>query len=225
MKYTSLLIDIDDTLLDFSAAEKSAVSGVLKNNDLPFDDDTVTLYSRINLEFWKSFERGDILREEIFEGRFKKLLSIIGKTGDTKKIADEYFFALANEHQLMQGATDILDYLSKKGYKLYAATNGLSKTQFKRIREADIEKYFDDIFVSESVGFQKPQAEYYNYIVENIAEKDKSKILIIGDSQSSDILGGKNAFIDTCFFNLEGKENKYGAKFEIQSLAQLKTIL
>ena len=118
MKYTSLLIDIDDTLLDFSAAEKSAVSGVLKNNDLPFDDDTVTLYSRINLEFWKSFERGDILREEIFEGRFKKLLSIIGKTGDTKKIADEYFFALANEHQLMQGATDILDYLSKKGYEV-----------------------------------------------------------------------------------------------------------
>lgn len=225
MKYTSVLLDIDDTLLDFSAAEKSAVSAVLKNNNLPFDDATVALYSKINLEFWERFERGEILREDIFEGRFKKLLSIIKKSGDTKKIADEYFVALANEHQLMQGATEILDYLSQKGYKLYAATNGLSKTQFKRIREADIEKYFDKIFISESVGFQKPQAEYYNYIVKNIPEKDKSKILIIGDSQSSDILGGKNAFIDTCFFNLKGKENKYGAKFEIHTLAQIKDIL
>ena len=185
--YTSLFLDLDNTLLDFNAAEAHAVRKVLKSHGLPHDDAAVALY--------------------------------------TAKISKDYCFNLSEGYFKVEGADEILTYLKKRGYKLYAATNGISLTQHKRIRGSGLFKYFDGVFVSEDTGHQKPEKEYYGYIIEKIPEKDKAKILILGDSQSSDILGGINSGIDTCWYNPENKAAKYPSKYQIGALSELEKIL
>ena len=223
--YTSLFLDLDNTLLDFNAAEAHAVRKVLKSHGLPHDDAAVALYSDINRSYWERFERGEIPREAIFEGRFKTLFEKLGVAGDTAKISKDYCLNLSEGYFKVEGADEILTYLKERGYKLYAASNGISLTQYKRIRGSGLFKYFDGVFVSEDTGHQKPEKEYYGYIIEKIPEKDKAKILILGDSQSSDILGGINSGIDTCWYNPENKAAKYPSKYQIGALSELEKIL
>ena len=225
MKYTSLFLDLDDTLLDFHKAEAVAIRQVLKKHGLPYDDETVKKYSEINLSYWKRFEKGEIKREEIFENRFVTLLDYLNREGDVKAIAEDYFFYLSEGYFTVDGATEILQYLKSRGYKLYITTNGVSVTQFKRIHNSGIEDLVDGIFVSEDTGHKKPEKEYFDYIFERIPEKDKDKILIIGDSQSSDILGGINSGIDTCWYNPKGETARYQSRYVIKQISDLHDIL
>lgn len=223
--YTTIYFDLDNTLLDFTKTEHKAILRLLNMHKLPANDEIALLYSKINQSFWEAFERGDIKREEIFEGRFKKLLCELKSVGDTKAMARDYFECLASGHDLVEGAEDILKYLKGYGYKLYATTNGVSNTQYRRIRESGLEPYFDGVFISENTGHQKPEKEYFDYVIENTDEKDRRRILIIGDSQSSDILGGVNSGIDTCWYNPKKALPLHPSKYEISSLLELKKIL
>lgn len=223
--YTSLLLDLDDTLLDFKTAEAHAIRNVLSANGLPCDDEAVKTYSAVNKSYWERFERGEIPKSAIFTGRFETLLKIFGRTGDPEALSAEYAAGLSEGYFTVDGAFEILDYLREKGYMLYAATNGLSSTQYRRIAGSGLEPYFDMVFVSEDAGYQKPEKGYYDYVISKIPEKDRSKMLIVGDSQSSDILGGINAGIDTCWYNPSGAKPKYRPKYEISDLLQLKEIL
>lgn len=223
--YTSLFLDIDNTLLDFTKAEAVAVRKVLKSHSLPSDDSTVKAYSEINRGYWERFERGEIPKSDIFEGRFKTLLEYLGETRDTAAISKDYCANLSEGYFKVEYAEETLEYLKNKGYHLYATTNGLSSTQFKRIKNSGIEPYFDRVFVSEEIGHQKPEKEYFDYVIANIPEKDKSKMLIVGDSQSSDILGGINCGIDTCWYNPSHQSPKFDSKFTISSLLELKELL
>ena len=166
-----------------------------------------------------------IPKSDIFEGRFKTLLRHFGEERDTALISEDYCKNLSEGYFKVDHAEEILTYLKEKGYKLYATTNGLSSTQFKRIRNSGIEPYFDKIFVSEEAGHQKPEKEYFDYVIANIPEKDRSRMLIVGDSQSSDILAGINSKIDTCWYNPNGNTAKYSSKFVISTLLELKQLL
>ena len=225
MKYTSLFFDLDNTLLDFYKAEAVAIERVLKQHSLPYDGDTIKLYSKINRSYWERFERGEIPKEAIYEGRFITLFEALNCNGDAKTVAKDYFNALADGHFVMNGAVEILEYLKAKGYKIYATTNGVSFTQYKRIENSGLAPYFDKVFVSEDAGCQKPDKAYFEYVLNNIDEKEKSNILIIGDSLSSDILGGINSGIDTCWFNNEHKKSPYEIQYEITDLSELKSLL
>lgn len=225
MRYTTLLLDLDNTLLDFNKAEESAIIRVLKQFNLPYDNKTVKTYSEINASFWKRFEKGEIPKNAIFEGRFIKLLEVLGKSENTKSISEQYIINLSEGYFTVEGAIEILDYLKNKGYFLCAATNGFSITQHKRVKNSGLELYFDKVFISEDAGHQKPEREYFDFIIDNIPEKDRTKILLIGDSQSSDILGGINAGIDTCWYNPTKSEKKYFSNYEIENLSELKSIL
>lgn len=224
-QYTSLFLDIDNTLLDFYKAEAVAVKRVLEQYSLPSDNEAIKLYSNINKNYWEAFERGEIPKSAIFEGRFKTLLEHFGEQRNTADISKDYCSNLSEGYFKMDGADEILTYLKNKGYKLYATTNGLASTQFKRIKNSGLEAYFDKIFISEDAGHQKPEKEYFNYVINNIEEKDKQKMLIVGDSQSSDILGGINSEIDTCWFNPNNDTAKYESKYTIFSLEEIKNIL
>ena len=131
-KYSVIFFDLDNTLFDFYASEKNAVCEVLSMHNLPYDENTVRLYSEINRSYWEAFERGDIKREEIFEGRFKTLLQKIGKDGNTAEISKDYFGSLSKGHDLMEGAEEILVWLKNNGFKVYATTNGVAFTQYRR---------------------------------------------------------------------------------------------
>lgn len=206
LPYSTVLFDLDVTLFDFRAAEAAAIRQVLKNNNLPSEEEAVKTYSDINLRYWHLFESGEISREQIFTGSFVTLLNTFGINGDAKKLSSEYGALLSMQHQLVDGAEDILHYCKEKGYRIYVASNGLSSTQYRRIGESGVSEYFEKVFVSEDSGYKKPEREFFDYIVENGDEKDRSRMLLVGDSQSSDILGGINAGIDTCWFNPSGKQ-------------------
>lgn len=225
MKYTTLFLDLDNTLLDFSKAEYHAIRKVLKKYSLPNDDETVKIYSDINLTFWKRFEKGEIEKKDIYQNRFIELFRMLGVSRDENAVSKDYFAALSEGYYTVDGAEDLLRYLKNKGYYLAATTNGYSITQYKRIKLSGLEPYFDNVFVSEDAGYQKPEKGYFDYVIDNIPEKDRFKMLIIGDSESSDILGGINSGIDTCLYSPKDTHRKYPSNYRIKHLSELKNIL
>ncbi len=203
--YKYLIFDLDDTLLDFKAAEKKAIKRALKEFNIDPTDRVVTLYSDINLSYWKAFERGEINREDIFEGRFETLSEKLNVPLDTVAISKKYFHYLSLCGATFKDAVPLL--LKLKGeFILAAATNGEEGTQTNRLVASGISGFFDGgIFISGVMGLKKPQKEYFEYILKALKNPDKSEVLMLGDSLSGDILGAQKVGIDTCFVNLRGQ--------------------
>lgn len=200
MKYTTALFDLDGTLLDFASAEKQGFFTVMEKFGIPCDIKLYERYSAINDSLWKAFERKEITKEEIGTKRYKMLFEEKGITADAAQVGKAYKAALAETGILYDGAIELCEKLVSKGVQLYAVTNGTAHIQAKRMAVSGLDKVFIKTFVSEDVGSQKPDKAYFDYVFENIKEKDKSRIIIIGDSPTSDIKGGMNAGIDTCYF-------------------------
>ncbi len=225
-KYKTLLFDIDDTLLDFSSAEDEALHRLFAENGLSLTDEVENRYKEINGGLWAAFERGEVSREEIVDTRFERLFNAYGKRADGKRLGSRYQQFLAENHDLIEGASELIQSLASE-FDLYIVTNGVSKTQYKRLHESGLYSFFRDIFVSEDTGYQKPMKEYFDYVFSHITSIDQSSTLIIGDSLSSDIKGGLNAGIDTCWFNPKHKVNltQDQPMYEIEHLADLHKIL
>lgn len=200
MKYSTALFDLDGTLLDFASAEKQGFFAVMVKHGIPCDINVYERYSAINDSLWKAFERKETTKEEIGTKRYEMLFDEMDITADAEQVGKDYKELLAGMGILYDGAIELCERLISKGVKLYAVTNGTAHIQAKRMAVSGLDKVFIKTFVSEEVGCQKPDKEYFDYVFENIEEKDKSRILIIGDSPTSDIKGGINAGIDTCFF-------------------------
>lgn len=225
MKYTTIYFDLDNTLLDFTASEGKAIRRLLKTYNLPCTDEVATRYSKINQSWWERFERGEIKKQDIYAGRFQTLLDYLGEERDAEAMALDYFGFLSDGHDVIEGAEAVLETLKSKGYTICVTTNGVSNTQYKRIGESGLKKYFDYVFVSEQAGHQKPERAYFEYVMANSPEKDKTKIIVIGDSQSSDILGGINAGLDTCWYNPKGDSAVYTSTYEINDIKDILNIL
>ena len=224
-KYKTLFFDLDNTILDFTATEKKAIKGLLAKHGLGGTDEQAAAYSKVNQMYWEMYERKEIVKDEILWGRFKTFLENEKIDFDYRILADDYFNFLSVGHDLVENSMEVLERCKKAGYVLCATTNGIIRTQTRRIKLAGHDKIFDYIVISEEIGFQKPTVEYFECAMEKSNQSDKSKILIIGDSQSSDILGGINSGIDTCWFNPKGAAPKYKTQFEIHNLLELCDIL
>ena len=199
MKYSTLLFDSDDTLLDFKAAEAAALEKAMLKNGLPFSKELLALYSAANISFWKAYEKGEIEKNEIYVGRFRLFLKNADIDFDPQLLSRDYESLLKNECPMIDGAMELCKKL-RKHYKMYIVSNGNVHVQLSRLNKSGLDKLFDGVFVSEHVGYSKPHKEFFNHVFNAIGVKDLSRVLIIGDSVSSDIQGGKNAGIDTCLF-------------------------
>jgi 2-haloacid dehalogenase len=222
MKYKHLLFDADDTLLDFQASEQEALKGLFESLGLTITDDLVDKYHEINHGLWAAFERGEVTKDEILQTRFRKLFAAIGFEIDRPSLEAEYQEMLASGHMVIPGTFELLDQL-RGHFELYIVSNGVASTQYNRLHASGLFPYFQNIFISEETGYQKPQIEFFQYVFDRIPEFDSSKALIIGDSLSSDIQGGINANIDTCWYNPNKLVNNKGLKItkEISNLDQL----
>lgn len=220
--YKYLLFDVDGTLLDFDKAEQYALKYTFKNYDLPLTNEINQRYEEINKQLWKDFENGLIDKKTVVYTRFVHLFKEFNIDKDGIAFEDDYQKALGQGYFVLPHAHEILDKLSKK-YPLYVVTNGVSQTQYSRLKGTHIDEYFQDIFVSEDIGYQKPSKEYFNYCFQKINDIDLSQTLIIGDSLSSDIQGGINAGIDTCWFNPKyiDKPLEMNITYEIHDLREL----
>ncbi|MEN1938038.1 YjjG family noncanonical pyrimidine nucleotidase [Paenibacillus sp. 102] len=225
-KYQTLLFDVDDTLLDFKAAERTALHLLFEEQKIPLTDEITAHYKKINQGLWKSFEEGKIDRDGVVNTRFSILFKKYGQEVDGPLFEQNYRRYLEEGDQLIQGAFELIQDFQNE-YDLYIVTNGVSKTQDKRLRNSGLHSFFKDIFVSEDTGHQKPMKEYFDYVFARISNFSVEKGLIIGDSLSADIKGGQLAGLDTCWFNPAKKPNPTGIvpTYEIQSLNELYQVL
>lgn len=221
-----LFIDLDDTILDFHKAEHIALGKTLQTFGLEPSQPVLNRYSQINKEHWERLERKELTREQVLVGRFEVLFREYGMSVNPTECARTYEGNLSVGHYFLPGAREALEGLSKK-YKLYLASNGTSHVQAGRIASANIRRYFQDVFVSQDMGANKPDPVYFQRCFDRIPNFDLQKAMIVGDSLSSDILGGKQAGIRTCWVNPEGKPCREDIRpdYEIQGLYQLEQLL
>lgn len=224
--YQTLLFDVDDTLLDFGAAENLALRLLFEDQEMPLTTEMEAHYKRINHGLWRSFEAGEMDRDEVVNTRFAILFEEYGKKVDGALLEKKYRSYLELGHELVDGAFELITDLQQQ-YDLYIVTNGVSKTQDRRLRDSGLFPLFKGIFVSEDTGFQKPMKEYFDYVFARVPDFSLGKSLIIGDSLTADIKGGQLAGLDTCWFNPGMKPNNPGIvpTYEIQNLSELYRIL
>lgn len=225
--YRDILLDVDGTLLDFGAAEQVGIAAVLARYGFEADEERIRLYHRINGAAWAAFERGEVTKERLVEERFETFFQELGKNVNGREAEDLYRSYLDQSAVLIDGAEDICRYLKERGYGLYVVTNGTSTTQYKRLALSGLDAYMDGIFVSEDAGSQKPQKEYFDYCFARIPQADPSRMLLVGDSLTSDIKGGINAGVSTCWYNPAGLPEREDIRpdRQIRRLKELKELL
>ena len=227
MIYKFLLFDLDHTLLDFDTAEDVALSQLLKEEGVEDIHAYKDYYVPMNKALWKDLELKKITKAELINTRFAKLFAHFGIEKDGVYLAERYQFYLSKQGQTFPGVEDLLRKLISQGYELYAATNGITYIQTGRLKQSGISPYFKEIFISEQLHTQKPDAAFYEKIGALIPNFDKNQTLMIGDSLSADIQGGNNADIDTIWYNPHHLENKTLAHptYEVDSYQALLLIL
>ena len=207
MTYKFLLFDLDHTLLDFDTAEDVALTQLFKEEGIEDIQAYKDYYVPMNKSLWKDLEQKRITKAELINTRFAKLFAHFGIIKDGSYLAERYQFFLAQQGQIFSGAIELLDTLTERGYELYAATNGITAIQTGRLAQSGLAPYFNQIFISEQLQTQKPDALFYEKIGQQIAGFSKEKTLMIGDSLTADIQGGNNAGIDTVWYNPQHLEN------------------
>ena len=196
----TLLFDLDNTLLDFNQAERIAVGKTLKHFHIEPTEAVLKRYSELNMAQWKLLEQGKISRKQVKLQRFQILFAELGTGAPADEAALMYETLLAYGHYFIDGAEELLKTLYGK-YRMYLVTNGTLSVQKGRLKSAGISRYFEDIFISEELGYNKPSVEYFDCCFSKIPNFHKETVFIIGDSLTSDIQGGINAGIRTIWFN------------------------
>lgn len=204
MPYRIALFDADNTLLDFTRAEHDAIVSCLAPRGIPSDRETVSLYSAINDVHWKRLEKGLTTRDRLRVERFVDFFAAVGYTGDPVAMADDYMKMLSRQSQLIDGALELVQALY--GHcRLYIITNGITSVQIGRFDSCPLAPYFQRCYISEQMGCAKPEKRFFDMVAADIPDFNPRDTVVVGDSLTSDILGGIRAGLDTCWFNPEGK--------------------
>ena len=213
------LFDLDMTLLDFHASEYIGLKTVVEAEGYEFNDELYGYFKAKNKELWLELEKGTVSRTELFETRFRLLYERCG--ADTSKIDllkrnSEFISTMAGNGVAMDGAEDLLKKIRDniKDSKTYIITNGAQINAEGRIRSTGLDKLIDGLFVSETMGVNKPSKEYFDMVLDSINEHD-SKYIVIGDSLTSDMLGAKNASLTSCWFMPVGDIDKAMTEYDI----------
>ena len=205
MRYQYLLIDNDNTIMDFNAAEAKALIDVLQNHGLPTDDATVHTYHEINDALWKALERGETTQPKLKVERFRQLLTVLGREDiDPAAMGAEYAAGLGNHADLLPGAAEFIRAVHGR-MKIALVSNGVSAIQRGRLAKCPLTPLFDAIVISEEVGAAKPDPKLLCVAMEMLGCTDKSQAVMMGDSATADIPAAVNAGVDSIFFSLKGK--------------------
>lgn len=227
MKHEYILFDLDNTIMDFHDAEHKAFFLTLNDFNLSGDEELYKKYHIINDGYWKQYEKGVYTRPQIAVNRFKDLLKLINSDIEPEKFNLAYINNLKKGDKEIDGATSTLKTLSEMGATLYIATNGITEVQKERLKNKEFMKYIKCVFVSEKLGTPKPNKEFFERASKECYFPLDSRTLIVGDSLSSDIKGGINANLSTCWLNSNGATNAENLPitYTITSLSQVVDII
>ena len=220
-----IFLDLDDTILDFHRSEAVALKKTLRSLNVDPTDAVVARYSQINRAHWQALERRELTRAEVLTGRFRQLFEELGMKVSANVAQTLYEKNLSESHFFIDGAPRLLMTLSQK-YRLFIASNGTTVVQNSRIASAGIARYFEGIFLSQELGADKPQIEFFERATNQILGYVPEESIILGDSLTSDMQGGINAGMHTCWFNPHGRERgNITPEFEIADLAEFDNVL
>lgn len=226
MSYNIILFDLDNTLLDFDTNQAESLKMLFAEKGFELTDEIYKTYDGINRGLWVEYELGNISIDKLLNTRFAMTMNLYNKVIDGTKWETDYREFLNKGSQLVNGAYNLLAELSKS-HRLFAATNGVYETQVSRLKLAGIYDFFEDIFISEEVGAQKPSPKFFEYAFSHISNFKKEEALMVGDTLSSDIRGGIDSGIDTCWYNPYGLESSdlIQSTYVIKVLSELKEIV
>lgn len=226
MRYDLILLDVDGTLLDFDMTEKVALENTCKEYGYECTNEMLKRYHHINIECWKKLEKGLIDKNQLAYIRFNQFFTEFNLVGNPVEFNTKYRARLGEGAYLIKNATEICEKLYGK-VDLAIASNGGKDIQYNRLRKVDLEKYFKYLFISEEVGYNKPDINYFNCIFEKAQIKNPERVLIVGDSLTADIHGGNLAGIKTCWFNPKNLPDDESIKkdYIIDNLLDLEKII
>ena len=223
-----ILWDIDGTLLDFKAAEYRAMKNCFAVFGLgECTDEMIARYAKINDEYWELLERGGITRRELFSARFRDFFMAEGIAfSEYEEFNKEYQSQLSEIVIFRDNGYELIKELNGS-FKQYAVTNGSYNVQSRKLDKSGLKELFDDCFISDQIGMEKPRVEFFDYVKEHIKKVSDEEILIVGDSLTSDMKGGNQAGIVCCWYNPQKKENSKEVliDYEISDLWEVKRIL
>jgi 2-haloacid dehalogenase len=228
--YPWLWFDADGTLFDYNSAETVALQNTFHSLQLPFEEGYLNIYREINHRLWQALEKQEITPAALRFRRFELLLQELQLNASYEEMSNIYVEQLASCAELMDGARDVLESLHKHS-RIAIVTNGLQSVQRSRLAHSVIKELISDIIISEEIGKAKPDAAFFETAAARLAARfgscPKTDILIIGDSLTSDIQGGVNYGIDTCWYNpgLEQKPDGLPITYEIRRLNELLDLL
>ncbi|PCF88648.1 YjjG family noncanonical pyrimidine nucleotidase [Staphylococcus intermedius] len=227
MNYKVILFDFDDTLVDFHDAEVQAYAHLMRHYEVPSRIHNYKRFKEINQNHWEAFQRGEITKAEVLSHRFIETFETYDMTVNRQEADIIFRDGLARAPiKWLTGVMPMLDTLSSQ-YTLAIVTNGVTDTQKRRIAQTNLHSMMNHIFISDQVGAQKPNVAFFEAVFEVFSQYDKKDFLIVGDSLTSDIQGGINAGIDTCWFNHRQLENQTTIQptYTIEHIEALKEIL
>ncbi|MEY8338227.1 YjjG family noncanonical pyrimidine nucleotidase [Lachnospiraceae bacterium 62-35] len=227
-QFESILWDVDGTLLDFFSAEKEAIKSLFLEFGLgECTDEMLSCYSKINKKYWEKLEQGEMTKPQILVQRFEEFFKVEGiepslgegfNTAYQKRLGDTIIFC--------DNSKEIVASLQGK-IRQYVVSNGTIVAQTKKLERSGFDKLMDGVFLSEQIGYEKPSKEFFDWVFQKIRPMDKNKVLIVGDSLTSDIAGGNRVGIKTCWYNPKALINDTSVKadYEIQNLGDILKLL
>lgn len=227
-RYTTILWDLDQTLLNFDMSMDYAIRAVFKRFELTINDDIVAQYDAINRSYWNRLELGEITKEEVKTGRFRKLFEELGiHHVSPEEIASIYQEELGSVFFYMEGAKELVTKLREMGYRQYVVTNGVNSTQASKMKLSGLDQIMDGVFVSELMGYPKPMKEYFDACFAELSDVRREECILVGDSLTSDMRGANNAKVTACWFNPKSSKIDIDVKidYEIHRLDELLMIL
>lgn len=222
----AVLIDIDNTLLDFAKSARRSIELCFEARGLNYSDNVFEVFYKINEELWKRIERREITKQDMYGKRWTSIFRELGIQADGMAFEREFRSTLSGIAEPVDNAVELLDYLNGK-YPLYAASNSSFEHQRKRMTQADMLKYFKKMYVSETVGALKPAKEFFDFCLRDIGNITPEETVIIGDSLTSDILGGCQYGLKTVWYNPDGLPipKSPSPDYTVTSLLEIKSIL
>lgn len=225
-QYEVIVFDVDDTLMDFDQSEQAAFGSVFGKYEMPDGlNQYRSSYRTISEGLWRDLENGNLGLSELGSERFRRLFLEHELDLDAVVFNQDYLGFLGEQRHLVPGAEKVIEALSRK--RLAIITNGFEAVQTSRIRNSPFSDAFEQVIISEATGYRKPQKEIFEYAFQQLQVTDPSTVLMVGDSLTSDIQGGLNAGVDTCWFNPARKKNQTPIvpTYEISQLEELLEIV
>lgn len=212
----AILWDIDGTVLDFIASQAKSMRARFDEFNIgKCTDEMLERYTQINNHYWEMLERQEITKQGVLISRFCTFFEEIGVDAPVEEFNEAYEMGLPDFMEYMPCTMEVIRSLKGK-VKQYAVTNGAFAVQKKRLERSGLNELLDGAFISDAVGFEKPSVDFFNYVFDNIEPFKKDEIMIVGDSLTSDMLGGNNAGIICCWFNPNHQENTKGVKIDFE---------